>query len=417
MKVVDVMSTQVDSVTTNTTVKEVSRLIFGAGVNGVPVIEGKKLVGFITERDILAKFYPTMGEYIEDPVHSGDFEVMENRISEILSLKVEEIMSHSPTTVTPNTPLLRAQSLMFVHKVGRLPVVNNKGELVGLISKGDIFRAVVGDKLPISADEEYHDWVSKHYDLVAGWEERLGNEIPSLKALFRKQKVQRVVDMGCGTGEHDIALAKEGFVVTGMEASPFMAKSAASKTQKLSAEIAARITFLNGNYLSLLVQQQNPFDAAIFMGNAFSHLANNYKEVLAAVSKTLPQKGAVLVMQILNFEKVFKVKGRFLDLTFAPSKDGVAKEHAFLEFYDPKKEGEESITLNMAIFDYSGKKWKYRSMNATPIAPITKEQIKKLLTKHGFKRISFFGSASRGTLFKKPFNPLESDWLNVVATR
>ncbi|PJA00602.1 MAG: hypothetical protein COX78_00325, partial [Candidatus Levybacteria bacterium CG_4_10_14_0_2_um_filter_35_8] len=65
MKVQDVMSSRVDLVFTDTPVREVSRLIFGKGVNGVPVCNGKKIVGFITERDILAKFYPSMQEYIE----------------------------------------------------------------------------------------------------------------------------------------------------------------------------------------------------------------------------------------------------------------------------------------------------------------------------------------------------------------
>ena len=58
MKVANVMSRQVDYVTKNTSVKDVCRLIFGRGINGVPVREGKKIVGFITERDVISKFYP-----------------------------------------------------------------------------------------------------------------------------------------------------------------------------------------------------------------------------------------------------------------------------------------------------------------------------------------------------------------------
>ena len=60
MKVSDVMSKQVDFVSTNTSVKDVCRLIFGRGINGVPVCKGKKVVGFVTERDILSKFYTSI---------------------------------------------------------------------------------------------------------------------------------------------------------------------------------------------------------------------------------------------------------------------------------------------------------------------------------------------------------------------
>jgi len=232
MVVSDVMSTAVDYVTTNTSVRDIARLIFGKGINGVPVLDKTKLVGFITERDILAKFYPSVEEYMEDPVNTSDFISMEKKVSNILSLSAGKIMSRNPVTVTADTPILKAQSLMFINKIGRLPVVDSKNHLVGIISKGDIFRSVVGDQIPSSAEEEYHDWVSRHYDLVTGWEERLGNEIPDLVKLFNKIGAKNIVDIGCGTGEHDIALAKKGFKVLGLEKSPLMFSKANSKLSK-----------------------------------------------------------------------------------------------------------------------------------------------------------------------------------------
>ena len=147
MKVADVMSRRVDYVTTHATTGEVSRLIFGKHINGVPVCKEKKIVGFITERDILAKFYPTLQEYMEDPIHTIDFEKMEDKASQILSLPAEEIMSKHPIRVKKETPLLEAQSIMFIKKVGRLPVVDEQGNLIGIIAKGDIFKALVGKKL------------------------------------------------------------------------------------------------------------------------------------------------------------------------------------------------------------------------------------------------------------------------------
>lgn len=147
MKVASAMSTKVDFVTPKSRVKEISKLIFHHHINGVPVIKGKKLVGFITERDILHQFLPTMREYMEDPVNEANFEKMEKKISYILGLTADKIMAKHLVTIKPDAPLLEAQSLMFVNKIGRLPVVDKKNNLIGIIAKADIFKYLVGNKL------------------------------------------------------------------------------------------------------------------------------------------------------------------------------------------------------------------------------------------------------------------------------
>jgi len=147
MKVANAMSKKVDYVTPETRVKEFSKLIFSHHINGVPVIKGKKVIGFITERDILQQFFPSIREYMEDPVNEANFEKMEKKISRIFELKAKKIMSKHPVTILPEIPLLEALSTMFMNKVGRLPVVNKKGNLVGIIAKRDIFKYLIGKRL------------------------------------------------------------------------------------------------------------------------------------------------------------------------------------------------------------------------------------------------------------------------------
>lgn len=416
MKVADIMRVDVDYVSTTDSIRDVARLIFGHGINGVPVVKDRKLVGFITERDILSRFYPTMQDYIDDPVHAGDFEAMEERVSEIFDIRAEEIMSRNPTAVIAETPLLRAQSTMFVHKIGRLPVVDKSGNLIGLISKGDIFRALVGDKLPLALDEEYHDWLSKHYDLVQDWGKRLGKELPELVELFRKEKVRSVLDVGCGTGEHSIALAKEGFQVLGLEGSNLMYQAAVSKQNTLPKAIAKNITFANGSYKHILGKQKQEFDAAIFMGNALPHIVNDYEDAIKAVANSLGKNG-VVVLQVINFFKVFNTRGRFLDINFAKSKMGINTELGFLEFYDPPRRKDDPLTLTMAVFSFNGKKWYPRDINSVSIAELDHEDIEKLLKKYGFSSVKKFGSLFNGPLFSESFDSREHDWLNIVARR
>mgnify|MGYP001590197274 FL=1 len=147
MKVLNAMSKKVNAVTPKTKVKDVAKLIFLHHINGVPVLKGKKVIGFITERDILSQFFPSINEYMEDSVNEANFEKMEKKISRIFELTADKIMSKHPITIHSDSPILEAQSLMFMHKIGRLPVVDDKGNIMGIIAKGDIFNYLVGKKL------------------------------------------------------------------------------------------------------------------------------------------------------------------------------------------------------------------------------------------------------------------------------
>lgn len=417
MKVSDIMLKRVNYARANAPVKDVCRLIFGGGINGVPVCEGKKVIGFISEGDILSKFYPSMKEFVEDTVHSTNFEDMEKKFSEIFSLKTRDIMSTNPITVEADTPLLKAYSLMTVRDVGRVPVVDKDRNLVGILSRGDIFRVLIGDNLPLSSDEEYHDWLSRHYDLVIDWGQRLGSEIPNLVNLFRKEKIQNVIDIGFGTGEHDIALAEEGFNILGIENSALMYSTAKRKLNNLPEKIREKIEIFHDNYVDILKNQNKEYNAAIFMGNAFAHIVDNYEKVFEVLSKVLSPKKALIVLQIVNFNKILYANNRFQNLNFAKSRLGLVTEHAFLEFYDPPQKKGGNLTLTMVILDRNGKKWSHRATNSTPIVNIDQDKIKDLLRKYGFKNISCFGGMNLGPLFKHPFDSYRSDWLNVIAKR
>jgi len=417
MKVIDVMVRDVEYASVDTKVKEVCLLIFGRRINGVPICKGKKVVGFVTERDVLSKFYPSMQEHVDDPVCTRDFEGMEKKAAEILSLTAKDIMGKNPIVVEHDTPLLRAQSLMLVNKVGRLPVVDKNGNLVGMISKGDVFRAIVGDNLKFVEDEEYHDWVSRHYDMVVKWETRLGNEIPDLVNLFRQQKINKVLDIGCGTGEHDIALAREGLEVLGLDRSTLMYESSKQKWLTLPVGIKKKLEFVKGEYKEVLKKRQRGYGAAIFMGNAFLHNPNNYREVLEAASKSLFSKNALMVLQIANIQKVLKTNKRFQEFSVAKVKNSSNKEYLFLQFYDPPRKPRGHCMLNMAILYFDGKKWYPKSNNSTPIVYLDRDKIKRLLQKVGFSDVSFYGGMILGDLFKHPFDPPNSDWLNVVGKR
>lgn len=416
MKVSDVMSTQVESVNTDSSVRDISRLIFGRGINGVPVVKKGRLVGFITEKDILTKFYPTAQEYIEDPVNTVDFEKNEARIAEIFSIPAERIMSKNPTTVRPNTPLLKAQSIMFTKKVGRLPVVDDKGSLVGIISKGDIFRQLVGKNLKLDETEEYNDWISKHYFLTVDWNKRLDKEIPDLVRALKKENVKNILDIGSGIGEHAIALAKAGFNVFAFERSELMIKDAKKKAAMLPEKTKKRLRFFQGEFEDLSSKLVGEFDAAIFMGNSISHNPH-YREVIQKASEYLSKK-AIMIFQVSNFEKVLSPK-RFSEFSFVKGKD--KKEYAFLEYYDLPRVGKKKLVKTFATFDFDGNNWKFYGLRNSQFAYINKDEIGKILKKNGFSKTQFFGASYENKewdfLFRKPFRRKDSHWMNIISKR
>ena len=142
MLVQDVMSTGVVTARRNESVRSVVTKMLSRHCGAIPVVEdGELLIGLVTLRDVLIPLYPNYGEYIHDNVHSRDFLEMEDAYADVLSQRVEEVMSVNPLTVTPRTPVLEAASYMGGKNFRRIPVVE-KGTVVGMVSVGDINRGL-----------------------------------------------------------------------------------------------------------------------------------------------------------------------------------------------------------------------------------------------------------------------------------
>lgn len=147
MKVRDIFQKKVNYLTPDTSLSEASKYIFGHKHKGLPVVingKTKKLIGFITEQDILSRVFPDVRNLMEDYIHERDFEVMEARVKNVLSQKVKDAMCKKVVSIHIDDAVLKAESIMSVKSISRLPVVDSKGKLIGIITKGDIFKALVG---------------------------------------------------------------------------------------------------------------------------------------------------------------------------------------------------------------------------------------------------------------------------------
>ncbi len=414
MKVADVMQRHIDVVNASTPIKEVARFIFGHGINGLPVCEIKKVIGFITERDILNKFYPSIHEYLQDSEHIGDFEAMENKANDVFALTAADVMSKQPITVLPDTPILHALSLMFVHKIGRLPVVDKQGNLVGLISKRNIFRAVVNKKIAFEEEEKFFDWLARYYDNAFDWNRRLSLEIPDLVSLFNKQQVHTILDVASSTGEHAVALAKEGFQVIGVEISTFMYDLSIEKRSLLPSEVQERLTFEKGLYAESLKKVQPPVDAALFMGSALPYVMYTDRDILEQVSTLLRPKKATLILQTVNFDKLLRREG-FRDFNLAYNTEQETNPFVMMiAFYT--RQNDELLNHTRAVFNYIGNRWEFRGIHSTPVVYLNSGLLLPRLKALGFST-KLHGGLFYSPLFGFGFRQHTSDWLTVVATR
>lgn len=422
MKVADIMRKSLISVSEETPIKDVVRLIFNLGISGVPVVKGKKLLGIVTEQDILSKMYPSLQELTEDYVHARDFESMEKNILDNLETPVRKIMNKKVKTISPSTPIMNAQSLMLVNQFSKLPVVDKNKNLIGIVSQGDIFRQLIKSEIPRLEKEKYAEFIGRYYDDMVNWKARLEDEVPILIKLFQEEQINSILDLGVWTGEYTIALAKAGKVkITGLDHNRNMIDMSNKKRDKLSSEIKKSVDFMLTDFKDFPEKLNKKYDAAVCMGGSLPYFPVPLDELLINTTKSLRDKNAILVLQVLNFEKILNSKKRLLDFKIQKSKDGLHKEHLFIEFFE--KKDKKSLLHHVIVFDYDGLNWIYKGITTIDIAYIIKEDLEKALKKAGFKDISFSGNMGEyqgefGRLsFTEKFDPKESDWLNVVAKR
>lgn len=123
-KIREIMTTDVEACTLLDNVYEVAVKMKELNVGAIPIVDGEKLVGMITDRDIVIRGVAER--------HPG-------------SSKVEVVMSKDLVTVTPETDTRKAAKLMSEYQIRRLPVVEGD-KLVGIVSLGDFAVREMTDK-------------------------------------------------------------------------------------------------------------------------------------------------------------------------------------------------------------------------------------------------------------------------------
>lgn len=127
----DVMSTALVTVEPDMTLPDARYLIKQYKIRRLPVVKNGALVGIVTLTDLLEA-----GPSDAIALNASEIDARLKRIT------LQQIMTLQPYTILPSATLSEAASVMLKNKIGSLPVVDEHGHLVGLLTESDIFKVL-----------------------------------------------------------------------------------------------------------------------------------------------------------------------------------------------------------------------------------------------------------------------------------
>lgn len=143
------MTSDVVTVTPETSVVEVARLIWEHKIGSLPVVENGHVVGIVTDYDLITRetdydapvFFSFLEAYFRIP-GTGD----EEQLRRILATSARELMSSPAVTIGQDDTVQDVATLMYDKRLNALPVVDEDEKLVGIITRADIVRLMVADE-------------------------------------------------------------------------------------------------------------------------------------------------------------------------------------------------------------------------------------------------------------------------------
>jgi CBS-domain-containing membrane protein len=147
----DLMSINVIAVTAETEVRELAKILAANRISGVPVVDGLgKVIGVVTESDLIFQnkkvHIPTAFAILDAFFFLEDPEKMEKEMMKMAGTQVKDIYTSNALTVRQDTPLEEVATLMAEKKVHTLPVLDENGQLIGVIGTSDIIRMIAEGK-------------------------------------------------------------------------------------------------------------------------------------------------------------------------------------------------------------------------------------------------------------------------------
>jgi CBS domain-containing protein len=149
-RVSDLMTRSVVTVDRITPYQEIARLLTEHKIGGVPVLMmGRQVVGVVTESDLLAAEDKAARDARLDAESPGRWRLHKPPLA---TLTADTLMSKPAITIRPGATIAGATRMMNTHGIGRLPVVDSKGTLAGIVSRRDLLSVFLRPDADLARD-------------------------------------------------------------------------------------------------------------------------------------------------------------------------------------------------------------------------------------------------------------------------
>ena len=144
----DIMVKKVITIQKDASVEELSELLVKNKISGVPVVDSDgKLVGIATEGDLIIKdsdlHFPRYFKLLDSIIYIDSLNKFKKSLKKFLGTKVEDVMTAEIKTVKEETPVGEAANIMIKYNINRVPVLDSKDELVGIVTRADIVGSMI----------------------------------------------------------------------------------------------------------------------------------------------------------------------------------------------------------------------------------------------------------------------------------
>lgn len=166
MRVRDVMTADVATVAPDTDLRDVAALLVQKRISGVPVVEVGRVLGVVSERDILFKERPS------DGLHRGVLAWLMDEGDLMLKIDArtaQDAMTSPAVTIGPTRGVADAAALMLDEGVSRLPVLDH-GVLVGIVTRHDLVRAFARSDKEIWREIEADPLIRSYWRSPGAWD-------------------------------------------------------------------------------------------------------------------------------------------------------------------------------------------------------------------------------------------------------